>query len=98
MRSRVGASPTGHHYLSTLQVPTVGCSQAATTTITMTTNTARKSITRLEFKYEGENEEGMAIGKLTNQDANPVFPDGRWVTKKEALRIARELGVEIFDF
>jgi hypothetical protein len=58
----------------------------------------QRRITRLEFKYEGENEEGMAIGKLSDQDANPVFPDGRWVTKKEALRIARDLRVEMEDY
>lgn len=58
----------------------------------------RQHITRLEFKYEGENAEGMAIGKLTDQDANPVFPDGRWVTKKEALRIAQDLRVELDDY
>lgn len=58
----------------------------------------KQHITRLEFKYEGENDEGMAIGRLSDQDANPVFPDGRWVTKKEALRIARDLRVELEDF
>jgi hypothetical protein len=57
-----------------------------------------KRITRLEFKNEGETEEGLLIGKLTDQDADPVFPDGRWVTKKDALRVARELGVELFDY
>jgi len=64
----------------------------------MQSTTETQHITRLEFKYEGENEEGLPIGKLTDQDANPVFPDGRWVTKKEALRIARDLRVEMFDY
>ena len=64
----------------------------------MQTTSDQHRITRLEFKYEGENDEGMAIGKLSDQDANPVFPDGRWVTKKEALRIARDLRVELEDF
>jgi hypothetical protein len=65
------------------------------TTMEETTN---RRITRLEFKDEGENEEGMVIGKLTDQDADPVFADGRWVTKKDALRIARDLGVELFEY
>ena len=64
----------------------------------MDNDSTQRHITRLEFKYEGENEEGMTIGKLTDQDANPVFPDGRWVTKKEALRIARDLRVELDDY
>lgn len=64
----------------------------------MHTDSHQRRITRLEFKYEGEDERGMAIGKLTDQDANPVFPDGRWVTKQEALRIARDLRVEMEDF
>jgi len=66
--------------------------------IAMQANSHQHRITRLEFKYEGEDEEGMAIGKLTDQDANPVFPDGQWVTKKEALRIARDLRVEMVDY
>lgn len=64
----------------------------------MPTDSHQRRITRLEFKYEGEDEKGMAIGKLTDQDANPVIPDGRWVTKQEALRIARDLRVEMFDY
>jgi hypothetical protein len=64
----------------------------------MPTTSQQRHITRLEFKYEGVNEEGMAIGKLSDQDANLVFPDGRWVTKKEALRIARDLRVDLEDF
>ena len=64
----------------------------------MQVHSQQQPIRRLEFKYEGENEEGMAIGKLTDQDANPVFSDGRWVTKKEALRIARDLRVEMLDY
>ena len=66
--------------------------------IAMNADTTSHHITRLEFKYEGENEEGMAIGKLTDQNGSLVFPDGRWVTKKDALRIARDLRVEMDDY
>ena len=79
----------------------MGCPQAASETITMNPmqpNSHQRRITRLEFKYEGEDERGIAIGKLTDQDTNAVFPDGRWVTKQEALRIARDLRVEMFDY
>jgi hypothetical protein len=64
----------------------------------MQADSQQQRITRLEFKYEGENEEGMAFGKLTDQDGRPVFPDGRWVTKQDALRVARDLRVEMDDY
>ena len=57
----------------------------------------QRSITRLAFKDEGENAEGMAVGRLTDQEGVPVMPDGEWVTKKEALRIARDLRVDLED-
>jgi len=55
-------------------------------------------ITKLQFKNEGENGDGIMIGHLTDQHAQPVFPDGHWITKQEALRIARDLGVELFEY
>lgn len=63
-------------------------------------NTAPKAlnITRLEFKNEGENDEGLPIGKLTDQNADPVFADGRWVTKKEALQLAKKLDLELDEY
>jgi hypothetical protein len=64
----------------------------------MNTTSEQRRITRLEFKQEGENEDGMPIGKLTDQDGNPVSPGGLWVTKEAALRIARDLRVEFEDF
>lgn len=63
----------------------------------MTTPTAYHRITRLNFKNEGENDEGMAIGTLTDQDGCNVFPGEQWVTKQQALRIARDLRVELVD-
>lgn len=67
------------------------------TLTTMHNDTAQRRITGLAFKDEGENNEGMAIGKLTDQDGHLVFPDGHWVTKQEALRIAPDLRVELVD-
>jgi hypothetical protein len=53
----------------------------------------------LDFKDEGENEEGFTFGKLTlRSSAEPVYPDGRWITKREALRIAKAWGVELFEY
>lgn len=52
-------------------------------------------ITRLEFKCEGENNQGMVMGTLTDQDGRSVFSGEQWITKQEALRVARELGVEL---
>jgi hypothetical protein len=62
----------------------------------MDTMTSRK-ITRLQFKDEGENADGRVIGMLTDQNAEPVFADGRWVTKQDAQRIARDLAVELLE-
>ncbi len=59
---------------------------------------ASHKITRLEFKHEGEDPEGHLVGKLTDQHGDPVFPDGQWVLKQDALRIARDLGVELFEY
>lgn len=54
---------------------------------------------RLDFKDEGDNALGVPIGKLTLQStADPVFPDGRWVTKIDAHQIAIAWGVELFEF
>ncbi len=64
----------------------------------MQTRPDEQRITRLAFKDEGENAEGMATGQLTDQDGRPVMPGGEWVTKQEALRIARELRVELVDY
>lgn len=49
----------------------------------------------IEFKLEDETETGMPVGKLTDSSGDPVFPDGRWVTKATALRISRDRGVEL---
>lgn len=57
----------------------------------------KQSTVRLEFKPEDETETGMPIGKLTDSNGEPVFPDGRWVTKATALRIARDRAVELFE-
>lgn len=51
----------------------------------------------LEFKCEDETETGMPMGTLTEVSGGPVFPDGRWVTKATALRIARQRGVELLE-
>ncbi|MFH0828767.1 MAG: hypothetical protein V1907_01140 [Candidatus Kerfeldbacteria bacterium] len=53
---------------------------------------APHTITRLDFKHEGEDENGHLIPKLTDQDCQPVYRDERWVSKQDALRIARDLG------
>lgn len=63
----------------------------------MTTNSEQRRIIRLVFKDEGENIEGMAVGSLTDQDGRPVVPNEEWVTKKEALRIAHDLRVDLED-
>lgn len=53
----------------------------------------------LDFKDEGENESGIPIGKLTlRSSAEPVYADGRWVTKRQALRIASVWGVGLFEY
>jgi hypothetical protein len=53
----------------------------------------------LDFKDEGENDEGMPIGTLTlRSSGEPVFQDGRWVTKRHARRIAAAWGVELYEF
>jgi hypothetical protein len=53
----------------------------------------------LDFKDEGENEEGLPFGKLTlRSSTEPVFPDGRWVTKRQALRIAAAWGVHLLEY
>lgn len=64
----------------------------------MHADSQHRRITHLEFKYEGETKEGFIMGKLTDQDGYPVFADGRWVTKTEALRIARDLHVEMSEY
>jgi hypothetical protein len=63
----------------------------------MSNHPDQRRITRLAFKDEGENTEGMVIGPLTDQDGVSVFPDSRYVTKQEALRIARDLRVDLVD-
>jgi hypothetical protein len=53
----------------------------------------------LDFKDEGENETGTPVGKLTLRSSTaPVYPDGRWVTKQQAARIAVAWGVELFEY
>jgi hypothetical protein len=64
----------------------------------MTTDSRPRQITHLDFKVEGESREGLPIGRLTDQDGEQVFPDGRWVTKAEALQVARDLRVELEDW
>jgi hypothetical protein len=52
----------------------------------------------IEFKDEGENTEGVPVGKLTlRSSGESIFPDGRWATKAQARRIARYFGVELFE-
>lgn len=51
----------------------------------------------LEFKVEDETATGMPMGKLIDASGAAVFPDGQWVTKATALRIARQRGVELFE-
>lgn len=53
----------------------------------------------LDFKDEGENEAGLPIGKLTLRSSGaPVYSDGRWLTKREARRIAAGWGIELFEY
>lgn len=95
------SAPPHREDLPTLQVAPVGRAQVAAqelALIAMHTDSTPKRITRLTFKCEGENADGMAIGMLTDQDAKPVVPGGHWVTKQEALRIARDLRVELADY
>lgn len=56
-----------------------------------------KTVRALEFKLEDETETGMPVGKLADSSGASIFPDGRWVTKAIALRIARQRGVELFE-
>jgi hypothetical protein len=51
----------------------------------------------LDFKDEGETEVGLPFGPLTLKSSG-VFPKGRWVTKRQALRIAQAWGVELFEY
>lgn len=52
----------------------------------------------LDFKREGENGDGRSIGKLTlRSTTEPVYADGRWVTRNEASRLARRWGVDLFE-
>jgi hypothetical protein len=64
----------------------------------MTPTPTQPRITRLEFKSEGENDEGMVIGTLTDQDGRNVFPGEQWVTKQEALRVARGFHIALEEF
>lgn len=44
------------------------------------------------------NEAGLSFGKLTlRSTTDPVYPDGRWVTRRDAERLAGAWGVELFD-
>ena len=53
----------------------------------------------LDFKDEGENEDGLPFGKLTlRSSTEPVFPAGRWVTKRQARHIAEAWGVELYEY
>ena len=53
----------------------------------------------LDFKDEGETETGLPIGNLTlRSSAEPVYGDGRWVTKRHAQRIATGWGLELFEY
>jgi hypothetical protein len=52
-------------------------------------------ITRLEFKHGGDDEDGHLIGKSTDQDVEPVCAGG---PKQDALRIARDLGIELLEY
>jgi len=53
----------------------------------------------LDFKDEGENEVGLPFGKLTlRSTTDPVYADGRWVTKQQALNVASAWGVKLFEY
>jgi hypothetical protein len=53
----------------------------------------------LDFKDEGENEAGLPFGRLTlRSTADPVYGDGRWVTKQQALKVASAWDVELFEY
>ena len=53
----------------------------------------------LDFKDEGENAAGLSFGKLTLRSTGaPVYPDGRWGTKRDAKRIATAWGAELFEY
>ncbi len=53
----------------------------------------------LDFKDEGENESGMPIGELSlRSSAEPVYSDGRWVTKQQARRLSAAWGIELFEY
>lgn len=54
-----------------------------------------RRITGLTFKSEDENEDGMVVGTLTDQDGHNVLPDDKWVTKTTALRVAHDLQVDL---
>ncbi len=62
------------------------------------TDTLPRRITLLRFKSEDENRDGMVVGTLTDQEGHNVFPGDQWTTKQEALRVARELQVELEEF
>lgn len=59
------------------------------------TATRPSRITGLTFKSEDENDDGMVVGTLTDQHGRNVFPDEKWVTKQVALRVARDLRVDL---
>ena len=52
----------------------------------------------LDFKDEGMDKDGRSFGKLTlRSTTDPVYPDGRWVTRRDAQRFAGAWRVELFD-
>lgn len=66
--------------------------------ITETIEATARRDGRLDFKYEGKNSVGLPFGKLSlHSSGDPVFPDGRWVTKHDALQLALAWGVEVFE-
>lgn len=49
---------------------------------------------KMYFKPEDEID-GIDSGKLVYEDGQPYYPDGRWVLKTEAVKIARKLKLEL---
>jgi hypothetical protein len=59
---------------------------------------AAQSAGCIDFKDEGSDWLGVPLGTLTlPSSGEPVYTDGRWVTKPDALRLADAWGVELAE-